>query len=60
MSNNEQVLKSIHNRGLNDYTANKVSHNEKSFTPPKRKSAICISSYYPGMKIDKNAKWQQD
>lgn len=58
--NNKEILKSINNRSLNDYTANKVTHNQKPFTPPIRKSAMCISSCHPGMKIDKNAKWQQN
>ena len=57
---NEEIIKSIKNRSLNDHTVNKVTHNQKPFTQPVRKSAICISSYYPGMKIDKDSKWQQN
>lgn len=43
-------------RALNDYTANKTNQPTK-FVEPK-KTATCISSYSPGMKINLETKQQ--
>lgn len=43
-------------RALNDYTADKVNP-PKKFVEPK-KTAFCISSYSPGMKINLETKQQ--
>lgn len=60
---NEQIKKSISNRGLNDYTADKVSYNKETTKPwwkEPRKSAFHISSYSPGMKLDLKHPYQKN
>lgn len=58
-SSNKEIISSIKNRALNDYTANRVSNCSTCTKPCQQKVAFCIDSYAPGMKIDKENLWKK-